>query len=115
MNEPENNLPSTSRSVETNETCENLRRQINLLFGALVITSFTLTAYLGLQARRASVDYIGIKIQSDVALKAFQQDNAAVESVFSKLTEFGRTHPDFQKQILERYKISQPPFAQPKK
>ena len=115
MNEPEINPASASRSMDTLETCENLRRQINLLFGALVITSFTLTAFLGLQMRRASMDYMAVKPRADEALRVFQQDNVAVQQVFAKLNEFGRSHPDFQRLILAKYKIATPATVVPKK
>jgi hypothetical protein len=108
MNEPENTPQSAPRSVDGNETCESLRRQINLLFGALVLTSFTLTAYLGLQARRASMDYTLAKPRAEEAVKLFQQDNVTVEAALAKLADFGRSHPDFQTNILNKYKISKP-------
>jgi hypothetical protein len=103
MNEPENNL--TPRSMD-GETSADLRRQINVLLGALVITSFTLTAFLGLEARRASAEFMAIKPRAEEAEKAIAQDNANVQTVFSKLQEFGRTHPDFQSKILSKYKLN---------
>jgi hypothetical protein len=106
MNEPENNLPIAPRSEDGDEKCESLRRQINLLFGALIVTSFTLTAYLGLEARRSSMDYLIVKPRTEDAIKMVQQDDATMQSVFGKLEEFGRTHPDFQAKILSKYKIN---------
>ena len=114
MNEPESNL--TSRSVDNGETCADLRRQINVLFGVLVVTSFVLTAYLGLEARRASAELIAVKPQAEQAEKLIAQDNAAVQAIFSKLQEFGRAHPDFQARILSKYKVNGPATnAAPKK
>ena len=106
MNEPEITPQKTPRSADANEVHESLSRQINLLFAALIISSFTLTAYLGLEARRAWMDYNATKPQVDAALRAFQQDSASVQSALTKLQEFARTHPDFQKQILAKYKIN---------
>jgi hypothetical protein len=114
MNEPENNLQNTSRSVDSDEKYESLSRQVNLLFGALIVTSFTLTAYLGLQMRRASVELIAIQPRADEATKLIQQDDANAQSAFSKLEEFGRTHPDFQAKILSKYKVNtNAPMAAP--
>lgn len=114
MNEPEMNLnPGAARSTDSDEV-ESLRRQVALLFGALVISSFTLTAFLGLQARRASVELVATQPRAEEAFKLVQQDNAAMQMAFSKLTEFARTHPDFQKQILSKYKVNSnaaPPTA----
>jgi hypothetical protein len=89
-----------------NETSEDLRRQINVLFGALVVTSFTLTAFLGLEARRSAAEASVAKPRAEEAEKAIAQDNAAVQAVYAKLQEFGRTHPDFQSKILVKYKIN---------
>ncbi len=107
MNAPENNpdIENVPR-LEEGDGYENLRRHVTLLFGALIISSFTLTAYLGLQARRSSVELMNIKPREIEAIKAVDQDNAAVQSVYQKLADFGRTHPDFQKQILSKYKVS---------
>jgi hypothetical protein len=107
MNAPENNpdIENVPR-LDDGDDYEDLRRQITLIFGALIISSFTLTAYLGLQARRASVELINIKPRETEAIKMVDQDNAAVQSVYGKLADFGRTHPDFEKQILSKYKVS---------
>jgi hypothetical protein len=116
MNEPENNLSNPSRSIDFNDTCESLRRQINMLFGALVVTSFTLTAYLAVQARRASVELLALKPRAEEADKLIQQDDVSVRSIYSKLADFGRTHPDFQAKILSKYKINtNAPETAPKK
>jgi hypothetical protein len=113
MNEPETNLQNAPRSLDAADTHESLRRQLNLLFAAVVISSFTLTAFLGLQARRVSMDYAATKVQLDGALRVFQQDNVSLQAALTKLQEFGRTHPDFQKQILAKYKINGPMPAAP--
>jgi hypothetical protein len=104
MNQPESNL--TSRPMDSSEICEDLRRQITILFGALVVTSFTVTAFLGLEARRASAELLAIKPNADQAEKVLAQDNATVQSVYARLEEFGRTHPDFQSKVLVKYKIN---------
>jgi hypothetical protein len=115
MNEPEINLPNASRSMD-DETFESLRRQISILFGALVVTSFTLTAFLGVQARRASVELLAIQPHAAEAEKLISQDDATVQSVYAKLAEFGRTHPDFQAKVLSKYKINNnAPGIAPKK
>jgi len=107
MNAPENTPDNENVSrTDNGDSYENLRRQINLLFGALVVSSFTLTAYLGLQARRASMELMTTKPHEAEALKLIDQDNAAVQAVYGKLVEFGRTHPDFQKQVLSKYKVN---------
>jgi hypothetical protein len=115
MNEPGNEPQNTPRAVEPEDTVESLRRQVNLLFGGLIITSFTLTLFLGLQARRASMDLMSVQAHAAEQFRQNQQDAAAIQSVFGKLTDFARTHPDFQKQILSRYRFNTNAPAAPAK
>jgi len=112
MNEPQDFQPP-SRSVEYEEKTETLGRQINLLFGGLIITSFTLTAFLGLQARRSSMELAVIKQRAAETIRTEKQDETSAETIFSKLMDFARTHPDFQKQVLSKYRINTntPPAA----
>lgn len=115
MNEP-GTTPATPHSSEHEAQINYLSRQVSLLFAALMVTSFTLTIFLGLEARRSSRDYSIIKPQADQAAKVIDQDNATVQSVYSKLVEFGRTHPDFQAKILSKYKVdTNAPLPAPKK
>jgi hypothetical protein len=103
MNEPEANLQNTG-SVDAHEVHESLRGQINLLLGALIVTSFILALYLGVEAKRVWIDYNITKPQADAAVLALDQNTAAFQMELAKLVEFGRTHPDFQKQVLDKYK-----------
>ena len=104
MNEPQINPPSSMG--DKNEQVESLRYQMNLLFGGLLVLSFTLTAYLGLQARRASLDLIALQGPAAESMKLAQQDDLAVETAFGKLKEFARTHPDFDKVVLSKYHLN---------
>ncbi len=104
MNEPANLPPDYS--CDTNEKIESLRSQMNLMFGALLVASFTLTAFLALQARRASLDLLSLKGPAAESMRLVQQDNQAVENTYAKLAEFARTHPDFQKVVLSRFSLS---------
>jgi hypothetical protein len=103
MNELENNPPAAS---ETNEKIESLRSQMNLLFGAVLVASFTLTAFLAVQARRASLDFLSLRGPAAESIRLVQQDNEAVEATYAKLTDFARTHPDFQKVVFAKYRLS---------
>ena len=103
MNQLENNPPTGS---ETNKNIESLRSQMNLLFGALLIASFTLTAFLAVQARRASLDLLSLKGPAAESIRLVQQDNETVETTYAKLSEFARSHPDFQKVVFSRFRLS---------
>jgi hypothetical protein len=114
MNEPEN-IQNDPRSADLNEQCEDLRRQVNLLFGGLIVVSITLTVYLGVQLRRAGKDLAAILPHAEQAVRTIQQDDASAQVIFEKLTEFGRTHADFRTNILANYKISWTGTNAPKK
>jgi hypothetical protein len=115
MNEPGNDLPNVSRPVDAENSIEGLRRQVNLMFAALLICSFILTAFLALQAKRASADLAEIRAHAVEQYNENRQDVAAIQANYARLAEFGRTHPDFQKQILSRYVFDNNPPVQPAK
>lgn len=116
MNEPENDFQSASREA-MEENCGELRRMVNLLFGALVVSSFTLTAYLGLEGVRAAQEAAQGKQRLDEIGRAVQQDQAVIQVFYSKLEEFARTHPDFQNRVLSKYTMNtgNPPASGTKK
>lgn len=115
MSETESDMPNSPREAELMEKSQELQRLVNLLFAGLVITSFTLTAFLGLEARRATVQLSYAKPQADQAIQIVKQTDANDQAILSKLIEFGRTHPDFQNKILSKYKITANPPAGAKK
>ena len=92
--------------TDVNEKYEDLSRQFNLLFVGLVITSLTLTAYLCLQAKRSASELSNLRPRADEAIRMVQQEDANVTALFTKLQDFGRTHPDFQNKILSRYRVA---------
>ncbi|HXT10925.1 MAG TPA: hypothetical protein VN873_05120 [Candidatus Angelobacter sp.] len=104
MDEPQN-FQNTPRTVENDERIESLQRQNNLLFAVLLITSFIVTAYLGVEGHRASMDLMNLRLRAARTRSFYQQTDAANEALFQKLAEFSRTHPDFQKQIFFKYKL----------
>jgi hypothetical protein len=106
MNELEN--PS-AQTDDSNEKIESLRSQMNLLFGCLLVASLTLTAYLALQARRASLEALALKGPAAESAQLLHQDDVAMGNTLSKLAEFGRTHPDFQK--IVRFNTNAAPVA----
>ena len=110
MNLPENN-PSTSSPAPDAESSQELRRTINILFAGMILTSFTVTAYLGLQSKRAGEEATQAKAQANELKQAIQQEDGTIQATFSKLSEFARKHPDFQNQILSKYKVNTAPPA----
>lgn len=106
MSETESDLQNPSQANDSTEKFEELRRIVNLLFAGLIISSFTLTAYLGLEARRAAVLAAATKAEAEQVDRELKQADANVEPAVSKLVEFGHTHPDFQAKVLSKYQIS---------
>jgi len=109
MSETENNMPNASRETELTEKCRELSRMVNLLFAGLVITSFTLTAFLGLEAKRSAKLHSFRKQQAEDTMTALKQTDAHDQAILSRLVEFGRTHPDFQNKVLVKYNITANP------
>lgn len=108
MSVPENN-PDISSSADLDAQNLELRRLVNLLFAGLIVSSFTLTAFLGLQGNRTSKEAAATKAQAQEITQAVQQQEAAIRETYQKLADFGRRHPDFQNQVLSKYKIANPP------
>ena len=116
MNEPGTDLQNNPAAADLKERCTELQRLVNLLFGGLIVTSFTLTAYLGLQARRASAELSVTKRHAEEYSKFVDDDAVSAEGIFNRLTQFAQTHPDFQKRILSKYSAStSPPAKETKK
>lgn len=109
MSDTEGSMQNASREAELTENSQELRRLVNLLFAGLVITSFTLTAYLGLEARRASVQLSFIKPQAEQTLSVLKQTGTHDQAILSRLVEFARTHPDFQNKVLSKYNFANSP------
>ena len=106
MNVPENNPQGLPHSMDENEVVERLRRQVNLIFGALIVSSLTLALFLGVQAREITIQDNVVKNNVNEFGRAVQQDTLNVGATFTKLAEFARTHPDFQKQVLTNYVVN---------
>jgi hypothetical protein len=115
MNDPEINPQDASQPMDAQDTSDDLRRHLNLLFAALLISSFTLTAYLGLQGKRAAGDLAILQTRALEQFNQNQQDMAGIHSIYLKLTDFARTHPDFQARILSRYNFDTNSLVQPAK
>jgi hypothetical protein len=109
MNEPGTDPRNELREAGSDAANAELRRIVNLLFAGLALTSFTLTAYLGLEARRASAELAVVKASEEKTVKAVHDDDASAEGIFNRLADFAKTHPDFQKQIFYKYNASVTP------
>ena len=106
MSEPENNPQTISPAADPEGTNAELQRLINILFAGLILTSFTVTAFLGLQSKRAAEEAAQAKTQSEELIRAVQQEEANIQFTYGKLLDFGHKHPDFQTLILSKYRLA---------
>lgn len=104
MSEFETKSPESSEIVQLREQCASLAQQTTLLFAGLVIVSFTLTAFLGLQARRAGKELDMMKPQAAQMREQSKQEAPFIQATLSRLVEYGKSHADFQP-VLAKYGI----------
>ncbi len=102
MSEFENKPSESSELGELKEQVAALNRQATFLFIALVVLSFTLTAFLGLQWRRAGKELDAMKQQVAQMQQTGKQEGPQVQALFGRLVEYGKTHPDLTP-LLNKY------------
>ena len=109
-----NDLETPPAHIENpNGEIESLRSQMNLLFGCILVASLTLTAFLGLQARRSSLEALALKGPAAELTQQMRQQDVGMSNTLAKLAEFARTHPDFQKVIRFNTNTNTAPTAAP--
>ena len=104
MNEPENTTPDSSELSELSAECAQLRKQATNTLIALIVVSITLATFLFLQVWRAGKDAENLREQQRQYAEIAQREQPAIQNLLSKLTEYGKTHPDF-KPIMDKYGI----------
>jgi|SRR5258706_4489163 DNA integrity scanning protein DisA with diadenylate cyclase activity len=104
MNTPETNS-------EISEQITALRRQVFTLLLVLIVVSGTLTVYLYRQAKMMRTDIAAIKPQATQIIQTFNQSKPNVENFVNQLVAYGSAHPDFQKEVLNKYGLIAPPPA----
>ena len=104
MSDLETRKPITGGNEEWRQHCAALQRQVTTLLVAVFVVSGTLTVYLWRQARYARADLEVLKQPASQVIQSFKQEKPIMDDFVAKLTEFGKTHPDFAP-ILNKYKI----------
>jgi hypothetical protein len=85
---------------------EALRHLVVSILVLLVVISGTLNIYLLRQWRTTSKDLAGIRPQATQLIAEFQKvDGPRMQDFVKKITEYGRTHPDFGP-VLAKYGIN---------
>jgi hypothetical protein len=91
--------------AELSDQIAALRQQVFTLLLALLIISGTLAAYLYYQSRVLNKDINNLKPQATQVIQAFNQDRPQLQNFVNQLIAYGQSHPDFQRQILDKYNI----------
>jgi len=95
-----------------------LERQTTLLQAALVVLSCALCVFIGIQWKQSRSELGNVRPgASQIIQNYFQREKPVIDTLQSRLGEFGRTNPDFRP-ILARYGVpvpSAPATATPKK
>lgn len=104
MNGDETTPTVPAATGDLNERCACMQRQMTWMLVALIVVSCTLTVFLWRQVRYAKRDFGAMKPPAMQVINNFNQNKPAMDAFVLKLTEFGRSHPDFMP-ILNKYHI----------
>ncbi len=105
MSDTENAIQDPSEVAALKQQCATLNSQVATLLVALTVVSLTLTAFIGLQSRRAGNDLKGFRPQVTQIKEAYQKQEPTIKNLVSKLAEYGKTHPDFEP-IVKKYNLT---------
>src|SRR5262249_37401836 len=112
VNPQPNNFMSDSENrteiAELREQCAGLGQQVKTLLYGLVVASFTLTAFLGLEARRAGKELETIQPQAMQVAETAKREESNIGNFLGKLVDFGSPPPDYAA-IPEKYNVKQRP------
>jgi hypothetical protein len=94
---------------ELSDQIAGLRQQVFTLLLALIVVSGTLAAYLSYQSRAYGEDIANMKPRAMEVIQTYGQSRAKLESFVNQIIAYGQTHPDFQRQVLNKYSIKPGP------
>jgi hypothetical protein len=100
-----------SENCDVADQIAALRRQSFVLLLALIVVSGTLAAYLFYQTHIIKSQLDAVKPQALQVIQTVNQNRPAMENFIGQLVAYGQTHPDFQKEVLNKYGLVPPPAA----
>jgi len=116
--EDENPTPAPSDTNDLQAQYLWLRKQVLILLVLLIVVSGTLNIFLWRQLRYTQSDLAALQKQAEPMIAEYQQSmGPRMDDFVKKITEYGRTHPDFAP-IMAKYQLggtSAPPATAPPK
>ena len=127
MDNLDNKTPLQPNANDLQAQYDALRHLVVSVLILVTVISGTFNIYLLRQWRTTSKDLAGIRPQAAQMIAEYQKQSGPMTDFIKKITEYGRTHPDFAP-ILAKYNLkpagatgalpatsSSPPAAAPKK
>jgi hypothetical protein len=96
--------PGQTRENDTQAQLDALRHLITSTLILVIVISGTFNIYLLRQWRTVSKELEVVRPQAEKMVKDFQQNTPLMDDFVSKITDYGRTHPDFAP-ILAKYNL----------
>ena len=105
MDNPESQTSSQSQLSDLQAQCESLRQLVSSLLLVLFLVSGTLSIFLLRQWRftKAQIDLMAP--QANQILSEFNKNLPVMQDFIRKLTDYGKTHPDFSP-IIAKYHLT---------
>ena len=103
MDNVDNKTPLQPVANDLQAQCDALRHLVVSVLILVIVISGTLNIYLLRQWRSVSKDLAGIRPQAAQMIAEYQKVSGPLMNDFvKKITEYGRTHPDFTP-VLAKY------------
>jgi hypothetical protein len=105
MDNLDNKTPIQTGANDLQAQCDALQHLVVSVLILVLVISGTLNIYLLRQWRSVNKDLAGIRPQATQMINEYQRVTAPLMTDFvKKITEFGRTHPDFAP-VLAKYNL----------
>ncbi len=105
MENLDNKTPLQGGDNDLQAQCDALRHLVNSMLILVIVISGTFNIYLLRQWKTTSKDLAGIRPQAAQMFGEYQRVSAPLMNDFiAKMTEYGRTHPDFAP-IMTKYNL----------
>jgi len=104
MDNLDNKTPLQPNANDLQAQYDALRHLVVSILILVIVISGTLNIYLLRQWRTTSKDLVGIRQQAAQMFADYQKMSGPYTDFLKKVTEYGRTHPDFVP-ILAKYNL----------